>query len=185
MPQQPRSTDAGPGGRGRTARRLRTAAAIPAVALAALLTGCGSIGDWAFPPASGPATPASSPTGAPPEGVSAACHAADARATPSPDLAAATPLPANWPAPPTGSELCLASVEPGDSPVATLVYATAATPEDVLAHYEAALRGGFSVERALALGGGQSLEGTGNGVTYAVTPGAGSFAIVVRADADA
>lgn len=136
----------------------------PAVALAALaLAGCAApAGPGADPGTDGPSVSGPAAPGA----ASAACLEAYPSAGADPRLEDGDPVvPADWPAPPAGAELCV--VMPTSEVTVVLQYAASIPPDAVLDHYEAEL-GAYDLERSAGVGDAPILNAQGPGLAFAI-----------------
>lgn len=148
------------------------ATAMLAVAVLALV-GCGSAGsDDVAKPADG-AAPDVTSGDVPPE-----CKAAFPAAFGTPDIADVRLLPADWPAPPTGSTLCQTSETVGGSQE-EVDYATELAPAEIFAAYESALGTSYQATREKSGLGADVLVGVANGVDFQISAEAGKFTIAL------
>lgn len=108
------------------------------------------------------------------------CAAAFPQAIGSPSLSDVEALPADWPAPPAGSTLCITASALGGGGSESLSYATEASKDAVLEHYEGALAG-FAVSRETAPTGGDMLVGDGEGMSFQIRVGDGTILIALAA----
>lgn len=150
-------------------RAVVTGAVVTAVAL--FLAGCSGAPDAEGTEPVEQAVP-DTETGAPEE-----CGTAFPHAMGIPDPAEVESLPADWPEPPAGSTLCLTASALGDGGE-SLSYATEASADAVLAHYEDALAG-YAVWRETAPTGGEMLAGDGETVSFQVRAGDGTIVIAL------
>lgn len=92
--------------------------------------------------------------------------------------------PAGWPDPPADSTLCY-SAETIDGSSETASYVTSAGPDEVFAHYEAALGARYDVVRSDGLENGtgfETLDGAGAGIGFQIRASEGGFTIVFVTD---
>lgn len=87
-------------------------------------------------------------------------------------------LPADWPTPPAGSTLCVTTEGFGDLPTESLSYATSASPDEVLAHYEAQLAA-YAPAREPSPTGGEALVGQRDDLAFQLRAADGSFVLVL------
>lgn len=84
--------------------------------------------------------------------------------------------PAGWPAPPSGSTLCVTSTTvDGDTEVAE--YALGAERETILGYYEAQLDGRYELAREAGIGAGDILTGYDDAIGFQISTRDGGFKI--------
>lgn len=92
--------------------------------------------------------------------------------------------PAGWPDPPADSTLCY-SAETLDGLSETASYVSSAAPEEVFAHYEAALGTQYDVVHSDGQENGtgfETLDGSGAGIGFQIRASEGGFTIVFVTD---
>jgi hypothetical protein len=107
---------------------------------------------------------------------SAACAAAFPDPLAGPDLSVTPTVPADFPAPPPGAELCVAYQTSEDT--AVLQYVTTLQPDAVLDYYEPALSG-YELVRGVGIGDQPILNATGQGLEFAIQTDAGTRTYVI------
>jgi len=112
-------------------------------------------------------------------GMPEECTRVSAGWLPGADIADVEALPADWPAPPDGSTLCM-TLSGGSTE--TAAYASPLPIEDVFAHYEANLPPGLTVARSTGEENGtgyDTLDGEGAGISFQIRRNDGGFTLVV------
>jgi hypothetical protein len=85
-------------------------------------------------------------------------------------------MPDDWPDPPADSTLCTADGNV-DGTRETAGYASASDSDEVLAEYEAALKGTYDVKRVKDGSGAEVLEGENDEIAFQIKPSSDRFTI--------